>query len=548
MQHTLSKYTNSSDSLAPSKPGHRHRRSKITPCTHSVEECPHIARTIFMLKYYELYLNYKRRERLYDDDDMKKYPSSMTQIISCLDKYSRTKLMDDYLHVKKCHHDDEYELSQYIKSQIKPCTDTAKFCINRNRENNEIYRNLSNKTRRDLYLIPNDMKDGSIEELVEINIQQYLDMIHCTLRHQLLSDNMNNKFTTHLVDDRLRHNGFNDTASADSRVLDDDEKTINSNYAGSVMSAANPYIGGRRGSMMNGGGAESVASMSILNDLGDLGSDYGDVDDNYFYGINENKYKFGDVFTYWNTKFSDYIGAKYNDLKTELTTNNIDRMSSDDYNCIYEKAKDFLETETGKNMTAKRQFSWMYKSVKYGQKITIDHIIAVMIHTNYQNLRDNLINNGCKRINQNESFDELKKRHCEIANFCRLLKEAIFCFGDAFTDRSRLYHGINCKLMFNKVDFSFNIPISTTIKYSIAPHTASSGICIKFGKPVSNQKNYYLDVSDISQFPDEKERIVYGGEPLGFLDIIYNGQSHSEHIMSLRLYQQIIEGMFDVKM
>ena len=218
-------------------------------------------------------------------------------------------------------------------------------------------------------------------------------------------------------------------------------------------------------------------------------------------------------------------------------------MSNDDYNCVYEKAKDFLQTIAGKSMNCKRQFSWMYKSVKYGQKITIDHVIAVMIHTNYTQLRDNLINNGCKRRYEDESYDELKKRHCEIANFCRLLKEAIFCFGDAFTDRSRLYHGIDCKLMFNKVDFSFNIPISTTIKYSIAPHTATTGICLKFGKPLSNQKNYYLDASDFSKFPDEKERIVYGGEPLGLLDIIYNGQSHSEHIMSLRLYQQIIEGM-----
>ncbi len=77
-------------------------------------------------------------------------------------------------------------------------------------------------------------------------------------------------------------------------------------------------------------------------------------------------------------------------------------------------------------MNAKRQFAWMHKYVKIGQKISIDHIIALFIYTNYIDLRDELINYGFKY----EQTEEIacKKRHSDIAHFSRLLKEVIYCF------------------------------------------------------------------------------------------------------------------------
>lgn len=51
----------------------------------------------------------------------------------------------------------------------------------------------------------------------------------------------------------------------------------------------------------------------------------------------------------------------------------------------------------------------------------------------------------------------------------------------------------------------------------------------------------YLDVSNFSHYPAERERLIFGGS-LGFLDVIYNGSSHAEAVMSLTLYQQIIAG------
>eukprot|EP01084_Bolivina_argentea_P181178 312945_1 len=484
-------------------------RLRLQSCDNSVEHCLHIQRIVFLLRIYALYLNYQLRPPLHMDDESKtNMPSSVTQIIDILDDYDRIAILNDYHHIKQNHlnHNEMHELRSYVKRKSIPCED-VKLCIccNRNQENNQIYKHLSAKTRRDLYMIEESMKDCSKEEMNEINIQKYLDIIHSTLIHQTVSDNMNYKFTTHIKP-------MSDTDSPTDEHTTHDTGS-NSDYDLSVDDE---------------GAMDGVTVYSPDDTVQDL-----------LYNLSDMEYKFGESFSYWNPKCFDYIAPKHKDLETELLCQG---MSSDDYKLLCCRATDVLQTEYGLNMMCRRQFSWMHRSVNYSDNMSIEHMIAVMIHTNYMELRDSLIHNQCKMSNEHESLEDVKQKHQEIAHFCRLLKETVFCFGDSFGDRARLFHGIDCKLLFSETCFSFNLPISTTIKYSIAP-ISSHGICVKLGKPLlPNLKNYYFDVTNMSQFPDEKERLVFGGEAMGFLDIIYNGHSHSEQMMSLRLFQQMVTG------
>eukprot|EP01083_Nonionella_stella_P260099 887304_1 len=97
--------------------------------------------------------------------------------------------------------------------------------------------------------------------------------------------------------------------------------------------------------------------------------------------------------------------------------------------------------------------------------------------------------------------------------------------------------------MFERVAKKFNLPMSTTTSDVVAKTFATqNGICLHLGKMFAlEENNLYLDVSFLSDFPNEKERVIYGGR-LGFVDIIYNAVSHADEVISLRLYQKIIDG------
>jgi len=193
-------------------------------------------------------------------------------------------------------------------------------------------------------------------------------------------------------------------------------------------------------------------------------------------------------------------------------------------------------------MNAKREFDAMKGAVKYGENISVDHVIAILTYTNFKTLQERF-KSGCKKMQFKERKEDVLQRNVEIANWCRLLKECIYYFGDLLADTERLYHGINKKLMFQRVAKKFNLPMSTTTSYVIATKFATNdGICLQLGKMFAlEENNLYLDVSFFSDYPNECERVIYGGR-LGFVDIIYNFVSHSDQVMSLRLYQKIIDG------
>ncbi len=58
------------------------------------------------------YLNYKTKQQLYNQTDIKKLPISITEIINSLENYNKIQLLNDYLHIKKQHYltDECHEL------------------------------------------------------------------------------------------------------------------------------------------------------------------------------------------------------------------------------------------------------------------------------------------------------------------------------------------------------------------------------------------------------------------------------------------------------
>eukprot|EP01083_Nonionella_stella_P285896 973108_1 len=80
-----------------------------------------------------------------------------------------------------------------------------------------------------------------------------------------------------------------------------------------------------------------------------------------------------------------------------------------------------------------------------GSPIKMKHILAVLLYTNHTDLSA-AFSRSFRKISGSESDNKLKERHSHYANWARLLREAVECWGSRLWDttqrRSIFYHGI----------------------------------------------------------------------------------------------------------
>eukprot|EP00485_Elphidium_margaritaceum_P004961 CAMPEP_0202692072 /NCGR_PEP_ID=MMETSP1385-20130828/6555_1 /ASSEMBLY_ACC=CAM_ASM_000861 /TAXON_ID=933848 /ORGANISM="Elphidium margaritaceum" /LENGTH=762 /DNA_ID=CAMNT_0049347545 /DNA_START=24 /DNA_END=2309 /DNA_ORIENTATION=+ len=484
--------------IAPKKSIHKYRSC-------SIGDCDHIERLIFVLKYYAIYI--KQQQRHTSSSSSSRYVS-MTTFLSTLRNYDRVKLLNDYYHTKKYHlsNESDKELVEYVAAKLvhHTCTDTHSCaCCHRmtsTPQYTEIYRTLSTQQRRDLYWISDNTNTSTTtQEMAEIALLSYLDMIHVLLLHYGFSSS-GDKFVTQVSD--------------------------------AYMGDADAIFGH---------GADD------------------DDDCRYNYWQQQQQQQQQNAHAHVRTQF---VAPSHKDLKSELLQNDIYALNSDDYALLELKCVDYQQSEIGTSLQCKREFAWMANRVKCGEFMSLEHIMCVMIATNYTPLMQKfkhmaLAAGGACGANvandanvANHKHDQKHQQHqmSQIANFLRLLKESVWCFGDVLSDKQRLYHGLNEKLLFSKCNIAFEVPVSLTAKYSMAQKLDKHHMILKMGKMLHHtlqqeQNVLHFDVSNFSAFPVEKERIVFGAN-LGLVDVIYDGASHLESIMSLTLYQQIMAGQW----
>jgi len=261
-------------------------------------------------------------------------------------------------------------------------------------------------------------------------------------------------------------------------------------------------------------------------------------------------YGFGAQFKYHKSKLKgakvhkNYIKPRYMNLKEEILQNKLYVISEFDFNSLAKKSSDYLSSYRGKSMKARKQAGLNDEaSILPNSTITLDHIISMMLYTNMDDLQREF-KKGCRFLAEdNQKVERVMKRNEEIANWCRLLWESITFFGESISKKQVFYHGLNCKLLFGSVIAAFNCPTSTTVNKSVAYNfSTDNGIIVQLSKHASLD-SHYLDVSDLSDYPNEQERLFFQAQ-LGFQDIIYNNTSNKYYIKCLSLFQNITKGNF----
>eukprot|EP01084_Bolivina_argentea_P010847 20247_1 len=166
------------------------------------------------------------------------------------------------------------------------------------------------------------------------------------------------------------------------------------------------------------------------------------------------------------------------------------------------------------------------------------------------------------RRRKNESDYSMKQRHRNYANFGRLLREFVECFGEngignKQVGSQQLWHGITSQTQFSSVMVRLKGPVSATSNYSVAVNfSGNKGLILQFTLSQKwiiptktdeyggmiydaiDNRCAFLDCYWLSAFPAEQERFFIGGYGYFYFEnIIFApaGEDYLFYIQAMRL-------------
>eukprot|EP01084_Bolivina_argentea_P099821 179369_1 len=253
------------------------------------------------------------------------------------------------------------------------------------------------------------------------------------------------------------------------------------------------------------------------------------------------KFSFGEYLNYWQSKYENSVSPTHPTLKQELLNNTIATISADEYYELCEKYKDgnFRSIKAKNIGINNRKFN-----IAPGSAITINHIISLKIYTDYTDIQ-NKFKKYCRKYNAKETISEFIKRNSKIAHWCRYLKESCMFYGETMSKNERLYTGLTIKLLFGSLSTHFECPLSTTMLMSVAQRFSEDGQGIILSLKPANIKTRYFNVSWLSQFDHEEERLIVGASlKISDIYIGYPPQSLKVYIDAIEMFEHIIKGQF----
>ena len=235
-------------------------------------------------------------------------------------------------------------------------------------------------------------------------------------------------------------------------------------------------------------------------------------------------YSFGYAYKYWQNYLNKkwFIGKKYRNLKSEMTSNDVMSLSMEQFNESVKNAIDLINCKHGKKMRCK----YLKESndpkqdeigINEGDIITIDHMLSLLFYSNYKNLQI-LFKNTFIKNTQNESDLSLIQRHSNFANFGQLLYESIHLFGSDISMQKdfTFYHFINEPIIFQHTFSYFYCPVSTFCNLQTAIlynkiNKNDHDILLNLDRPHDGVCYYnYFDCCWYSDFTNQHENIFLG--------------------------------------
>ena len=275
-------------------------------------------------------------------------------------------------------------------------------------------------------------------------------------------------------------------------------------------------------------------------------------------------YSFGYRFGYWrNHQSSHYdfsaLQPKHKTIKEEIAQNNIYAMDVEAFNDAYKKAEYLINTSSYIKMikcTFRSSEEWYGYGIRYGAPLTINHVLSVILYTDYDALSFKF-SQTFRKVRNKETKEDVLKRNLEFGQFTKHLIETVNSYGMTMAESkfNVLYHGVSFMYL-TKFITTFNGPTSTTTKIQIAYNFAEqqkSGMILELCTYEASQYDNsskdvrYFNCSAFSNFPNEEERLfITPPHPsshclkVNGVRNVSTGEVYNEYIKPFALLQQII--------
>eukprot|EP01084_Bolivina_argentea_P289694 497498_1 len=198
------------------------------------------------------------------------------------------------------------------------------------------------------------------------------------------------------------------------------------------------------------------------------------------------------------------IKPKYKNLKEEVLKNTFTKISKTKWNDILSKSNSILNFHVGS--TDRIKFSQILKR----NNIKLKNILALKLYCDEDNLQSEFRKCFISKYENDQDYND------RISSFYHWRKElnsafiklSKIKFFNKNNDFKILYHGVTCKSIINKQNGIFYGPLSTTTDISVAREFAGKNGMVLAIKPNINSIHKLLNLSLISDFPQEKEILL----------------------------------------
>eukprot|EP01083_Nonionella_stella_P189385 700206_1 len=204
-------------------------------------------------------------------------------------------------------------------------------------------------------------------------------------------------------------------------------------------------------------------------------------------------------------------------LKEELTSNSICRLTMEQYDHEFRKARTLFES--------------IYRKTRY-PLLSLEQVLSLVIWCNHDEFQYKF----------SQGFRE-HSMHSQFYHFGMNLKRAVHEHGTRVMDGSikRFYRGLNKSLVFPETTIHINGPFSTTSSWAVAVGFADGGIVMEFRDELGFNK--YFPLRWLSDWPTENEYLFIDHEyPLTVSDIVTAGSATGYKVIlnAISLFKKLI--------
>ena len=499
-----------------------------------------LKRIIYVFKRYKEWL-LKKNENGGDSVDTK----TMYEEIHQIPNYGIIPFLNDYYHLLINYENKLEQISKFIVFEI----DEDEYDLESIQCKRHFRDRSDGKLRDKLYFAE--------ENSLEISCQQIIDKVYC---HFIYTFDLGFKFTASektQLQSIINENNKTNHDNNDEKKEEIDDKLFKKNriyqYLYKISKQKRENLKSLLGKdRLNNNkfihkieAKEENKGKENIENVGNFGVTF------YYWQYYEN---IGDLQDAWSPgkTFSDlYIEQNYMTLKLELLNNNISQITVEQFNDLNERVKIYSKTDEIRKLKANGSKVHEFK-IRGGSPLSIEQITAILIYCNFNSLRDKLCSTY-RKIDNNESFEDIKKRHTQFSHMGRLLREVVSCFTQSIGYKQvTMYAVSNQQIFFNDpTHIQFKNPLSVTTEYNVILNYCieyiieNNGLVmdLKCGELTRKDHLSFFDCKLLTDFDNESEKLLIGG--LGTLiieNIIKYKLNNDENILccDYRIYIQCV--------